>query len=147
MDNRASLIEPCYPGLSIRQQCALLGVNRSSLYYTPQETDQKTPNLLRLIDEVYTQYPFFGTRQMVSYLKRHYAYSVGRARVRRLYQLLGVEAVCPGPNTSKPHPENKIYPYLLRGVEIIRPDQVWNGHHIPALNQRVGVFSGDYRLV
>ncbi|MEQ1395199.1 IS3 family transposase, partial [Salmonella enterica] len=79
-----SLIEPCYPGLSVRQQCALLDVNRSSLYYTPEETDQETLDLLRLIDEVYTKYPFFGTRQMVSYLERHYACHVGRSRVRRL---------------------------------------------------------------
>jgi putative transposase len=124
--NRAELIEPCYPGLSVRQQCVLLDVNRSSLYYSAAEVDQETLNLLRLIDEIYTKYPFFGTRKMVSYLERHHACSVGRSRVRRLYQTLGIEAVCPGPNTSKPHPENKIYPYLLRGVSIMRPNQVWS---------------------
>jgi len=124
--DRGRLIEPGYPGLSVRQQCALLDVNRSSMYYTPEEETKETLNLLRLIDEIYTKYPFLGTRKMVSYLDRHHACSIGRSRVRRLYRLLGIEAIAPGPNTSKPHPENKIYPYLLRGVEIMRPNHVWS---------------------
>ena len=88
--------------------------------------DEETLSLLKLIDEIYTKYPFFGTRKMVCYLERHYGCNIGRARIRRLYQLLGIEAVCPGPNTSKPHPEHKIYPYLLRSVEIKKPDHVWS---------------------
>lgn len=126
MDNRLSLIEVDYPGISVRRQCDLLAVNRSSLYYQPEEINAENLNLLRLIDEVFTKYPFFGTRKMMAYLERYHACSLGRARVRRLYQLLGIEAICPGPNTSKTHPEHKIYPYLLRGVEITRPDHVWS---------------------
>jgi len=124
--NRAKLIEPEHSELSVRQQCDLLEVNRSSLYYEPAETNPETLALMRLIDEVYTKHPFFGTRKMVSYLERHHTCHVGRARVRHLYKLLGIEAISPGPNTSKPHPENKIYPYLLRGLEIAGPNHVWS---------------------
>ena len=124
MGNRLDLIESNDSELSVRRQCTPLGINRSSLYYKPKEIDMGTLKLLRLIDEVYTKYPFFGTRQMVSYLRRHHSCNVGRSRIRRLYHLLGIEAVCPGPNISKPHPENKIYPYLLRGVTIKQPDHV-----------------------
>jgi len=81
--------------------------------------------LLRLLDEEYTRHPFYGSRRMKKYLVEC-GYSVNRKRVQRLMQQLGLVGMSPGPNTSKPHPQHKIYPYLLRGVDIIRPNQVWS---------------------
>ncbi len=81
--------------------------------------------LLRLLDEEYTRHPFYGSRRMKIYL-RDCGYNVNRKRVQRLMQKLGLVGMSPGPNTSKSHPEHKIYPYLLRGVEITKPNQVWS---------------------
>lgn len=81
--------------------------------------------LLRLLDEEYTRHPFYGTRRMRKYLAEC-GHTVNRKRVQRLMQQLGLVGMSPGPNTSKPHPQHKIYPYLLRGVDIIRPNQVWS---------------------
>jgi hypothetical protein len=102
---------------------------------------------MRVVDEVYTQYPFFGSRQMSSYL-RSKGHNVGRSKIRSIYERLGLQAVCPGPHTSKPHPEHKIYPYLLPDVAIVQRNQVLeHGHHIYTHAQRVCVFNGYYRLV
>jgi putative transposase len=119
------MLEPCHPQLSLRQQCELLNINRSSYYYRPVEVDEETLKLMKLVDEIYTLYPFFGTRQMVSYLLNQ-GMEVGRTKMRGIYKRLGLQAVCPGPHTSKPHPEHKIYPYLLRDIEINEKDQVWS---------------------
>lgn len=119
------LLEPNHPNLSLRQQCKLLGVNRSSYYYHPSMPDDETLLLMREVDEIYTRYPFFGSRQMVNYLRLH-GKDIGRGSIRHIYELLGLRAICPGPHTSKPHPEHKIYPYLLRGVEINRCNHVWS---------------------
>lgn len=123
--DRRDLLEPNHLKLSLRRQCELLEINRSSYYYQSTPIDKDMLMLMRLVDEVYTQYPFFGTRQMVSYLKRQNT-DVGRTRMRNIYNRLGLQAVCPGPHTSKPHPEHKIYPYLLRDVAITERDQVWS---------------------
>lgn len=82
-------------------------------------------NLLELLDEEYTRHPFYGSRRMKLFLK-DCGYSINRKRVQRLLQTLGLVGMAPGPNTSKPHPQHMIYPYLLRGVDIIRPNQVWS---------------------
>lgn len=119
------MLEPNHSELSLRCQCQLLGINRSSYYYQPVPIDEELLALMRMVDEIYTQYPFFGTRQMVSYLRRQ-GIAVGRTRMRGIYNRLGLQAACPGPHTSKPHPEHKIYPYLLRDVEIVQKDQVWS---------------------
>jgi len=87
--------------------------------------DEHDSLLLRLLDEEYTRHPFFGSRRMRKYLC-DCGYVVNRKRVQRLMQTLGLVGMAPGPNTSKPHPQHKIYPYLLRGVDIIRPNQVWS---------------------
>lgn len=126
MDNQLSLIDAEYKGISVRRQCALLGVNRSSLYYQPEEVNAENLELLRLVDEIYTKHPFFGTRKMMAYLERHHAYSLGRTRMRRLYQILGIEAIYPKPHTSKAHPGHKIYPYLLCNLKITHPNHVWS---------------------
>lgn len=125
--DRRSWLEPGYPALSIRQQCVLLGINRSSVYYTPRVilVDDETLGLLRVVDEVYTRYPFFGTRQMASYLRTK-GYGVEREQIRGIYERLGLRSLAPGPHTSKPHPEHTIYPYLLRGAMIKTPDHVWS---------------------
>jgi len=81
--------------------------------------------LLNELDEEYTRHPFYGTRRMTKYLRGR-GYAVNRKRVQRLMKKLGLSGMAPGPNTSKPHPEHKIYPYLLRGLDIIRPNQVWS---------------------
>ena len=79
---------------------------------------------MRRVDELYMDFPFYGSRQMARHLRREGTVA-GRHRVRRLMRLMGLEAVCPKPRTSEPHPEHKVYPYLLRGVAVERPDQVW----------------------
>ena len=88
-------------------------------------TDKDELVLLRLLDEEYTRHPFYGSRRMKKYLDEC-GHSVNRKRVQRLMQKLGLVGMSPGPNTSKPHPQHKIYPYRLRGVDIIQPNQVWS---------------------
>jgi putative transposase len=123
--DRKLLLEPDHEGLSIRRQCELLDINRSNIYYVKRVPGEEELKLMRKVDEIYTKYPFFGTRQMVSYLRLR-SYDVGRGQIRGIYEQLGLRATCPGPHTSKPHPEHKVYPYLLRDVAIVSRDQVWS---------------------
>lgn len=117
-------VEMDHPVLSLRRQCELLEINRSSFYYTPAATDAHTLVLMNLIDEEDTRHPFYGSRKIMRFL-REAGYWINRKRVQRLMGLMGLEAICPGPNTSKRRQENKVYPYLLGGLEITRPNQVW----------------------
>lgn len=110
--------------LSIRHQCELLDLNRSTVYYKPTEPDAETLELMRRIDEIYLQYPFFGARRIKALLRRE-GKMVTRRRVGRLMKLMGLEAIYRKPKTSKPAPENKVYPYLLKGFDITKPNQVW----------------------
>lgn len=118
------LVETDHPVWSLRRQCGLLAINRSSLYYQPVEVDPETLALMNLIDREYTRHPFYGSRKITRFLKKA-GYPVNRKRVQRLMRLMGLEAICPGPNTSRRSQEHKIYPYLLEGLEITRPNQVW----------------------
>ena len=118
------MIEREHQSLSVSRQCRLLGVSRSTLYYRPLGESAQTLELLRRIDELYLQYPFYGSRQMVRHLARE-GVRVGRHRVRRLMRLLGLEAIYRKPRTSVTNPEHRVYPYLLRGLTIERPNQVW----------------------
>lgn len=111
--------------LSVRRQCELLNVNRSSLYYKPQTADDFSLQLMRLIDEEYTRHPFYGSRRMTAFL-RNLGHDVNRKRVQRLYGMMGLEAVYPKPNLSRRNQEHKIFPYLLRGMSIERINQVWS---------------------
>lgn len=115
--------------LAIATQCKLLAVTRSVVYDKPKRDQTQVGELeltlLKLLDEEYTRHPFYGTRRMTKYM-RGCDHAVNRKRVQRLMQKLGLSGMAPGPNTSKAHPEHKIYPYLLRGVDIIRPNQVWS---------------------
>ena len=119
------MIEPEQCQISIRRQCALLGLNRSSLYYVPAQQTQENLLLMRLIDQQYTRTPFYGSRRMSAWLERE-GYQVNRKRVQRLMGLMGLEAIYPKPHLSLPSTEHKVYPYLLRGVEITHPNQVWS---------------------
>jgi putative transposase len=112
-------VEPGHPEISLRRQCELLGVNRSGLYYQPRGEGAENLKLMRLIDEEYTRRPFYGSRRMMWWLHEQ-GYQVGRHRVRRLMELMGLEAVYPKPRLSQPGEDHKIYPYLLDGVAITR---------------------------
>ena len=121
---RKSLVQRGHPQASLSLQCQLLGLCRSSLYYRSQEPDAEALALMRRIDELYTAHPFYGSRQMSRHLLRE-DFAAGRDRVRRLMRKMGLEAIYCRPRTSQPHPGHRVYPYLLRGVEIERPHQVW----------------------
>ena len=110
--------------ISLLLQCKILKISRSSLYYTPVGFNAETLELMRQIDKSFTQHPFFGSRQIAAYLPRK-GYHAGRHRVRRLMKVMGLEAIYKRHNTSKKHPKNRIYPYLLRNMQITRPNQVW----------------------
>ena len=127
MDNRREWIERDHPILSVRQQAEILGINRSVIYYErrPKVLSEEQLMLLRLVDEIYTKYPFMGSRQMSSFISSHH-YPCKRHETRWAYEQLGLQSVAPGPHISKPHPEHKIYPYLLKGLEIVRPCQVFS---------------------
>ena len=123
MTPRRELVEPNAP-LSMRWQCELLGVNRSSLYYEPVEPDGEQLALMRRMDELHLKHPFFGSRMMTQILKAEGS-AVNRKRVQRLMRLMGLESTAPKPNTSKPAPEHTVYPYLLRNLTVSRINQVW----------------------
>ena len=107
------------------RQCELIELARSSYYYTPMATESpENLRLMRKIDELYLQRPFFGYPRMTGWL-RDLGWNVNPKRVARLMRLMGLQAVMPGPHTSRRHPEHRVYPYLLRGLTITAPDQVW----------------------
>ena len=110
--------------LSIRRQCALLGISRSSVYYAPRGESAENLALMRRMDALSLQYPFYGSRQMARHLRRE-GVAAGRRRVRRLLRLMGLEAIYRKPRTSDAQPDHHVYPYLLRELKIDRPDQVW----------------------
>ena len=113
-----------HPDLSLACQCALLGISRSSLYYQPTHAKVKDLELMTLMDRQYLKTPFYRSRRMSVWLRRE-GYLVNRKRVRRLMRVMGIEAIYRRPNTSRPSPENKVYPYLLRGLEVSGVNQVW----------------------
>lgn len=117
------LIEPGSEQITISRQAELVGISRSSIYYAPV-VDPCKEELMRLIDEQYTLAPFYGSRKIAEALKRQ-GHEVNRKRIQRLMRLMGIEAIYPKPNLSRPHPQNKIYPYLLKGVKTGRNNQVW----------------------
>jgi putative transposase len=126
LEERRRCIEADHPSLSIARQCELIGLSRASYYRGEPIAGEDAENLelMRLIDEEYTRHPFYGSRKMVMWL-RSQGHAVNRKRVRRLMRRMGLQSVAPKPNTSRPAPQHKVYPYLLRGLEITRPNQVW----------------------
>ena len=112
--------------LSVREQCRLLDVARSTVYYEPQGPSTSDLAVMRRLDEQYTATPFYGVERMTASLHR-VGMRIGHNRVRRLLRVMGLEAVYPKPRLSAPGgPEHRIYPYLLRGVRIDRPNQAWS---------------------
>jgi putative transposase len=113
--------------LAISRQCVLVSVARSTVYapHLVAEPSEQELVLLAELDAEYTRRPFYGSRKMVVYL-RGLGYTVNRKHVQRLMRILGLAGMAPGPNTSRPHPQHKVYPYLLRGMMVTRPNQVWS---------------------
>ena len=118
------MIEADHRRLSVARQCALVSISSSAFYYRPAGETPLNLALMRLIDEVFLETPWYGSRQMARHLRRQ-GYTVGRKRVRRLMARMGLAAIYQQPRTTVPHPEHRTYPYLLRGLRIERPDQVW----------------------
>lgn len=124
-EERKAMITPDHPSLSVSRQCKLVSISRSSFYHAPRGESPENLALMRRIDELFLKYPFYGSRQLVRQLRRE-GIGAGRHRVRRLMRLMGLEAIYQAPRTSAPHPAHRIYPYLLRGMTIDRPNQVWS---------------------
>lgn len=119
------MIESIHAPISVRRQCELIGLNRSTLYYLPAAESELNLELMHWIDEQYTKTPFYGWPRMTAQLRRA-GYAVNPKRVRRLMRLMGLQAIYPKPCTSPRGAEVMIYPYLLRDLEIVRPNQVWS---------------------
>ncbi len=124
-DRRRQLIDPAHTALPVTRQCELVSVSRSSFYYEPVGETAANLALMRLIDEQYLATPWYGTRQMVRHFRRH-GQVVGRKRMRRLMRQMGLVAIYQRPRTTIAQPEHKVHPYLLRGLAIDRPNQVWS---------------------
>jgi putative transposase len=120
IEDRRRWIDPQPPRLTVLQQCELLDVPRSTYYHQPRPESEENLRLLKMLDELYQDYPFFGSRRMAFTLE------VNRKRIQRLMRILGIEAHYPKPNLSRPAARHQVYPYLLRGVSIERPNQVWS---------------------
>ena len=124
-EHKRPLVEPGHPALSVRRQCELLGLSRSSLYYEPGGEAAEDLRLMRRVDEQYTARPFYGSRRMTIWLNEQ-GEGVNRKRVQRLMRVMGLEAIYPKPRLSLAGKGHRIYPYLLRGVKVERKDQVWS---------------------
>ena len=118
------MVEPGHPQLSIARQCQLVSISRSGFYHRPAGETPLNLELMRLIDAQFLEPPWYGSRQMARHLRRK-GCAVGRKRVRRLMARMGLAPIYQRPRTSTPHPEHQVFPYLLRGMVIDRPNQVW----------------------
>jgi len=118
------MIEKCNKKISIVQQCELLEISRSGFYYEKSGEKSRNLEIMKLIDRIHTSYPFYGFRRIRQEL-RNYNFNVSKKLIIRLMKLMGIDVIYPKPNTSKPNPDHKIYPYLLRGLTIGRCNQVW----------------------
>ncbi len=121
---RKAMITREHPELSLSRQCEVLSISRSSFYHAPMGESPENLALMRRIDGLFLKHPFYGSRQMARQLRRE-GVCIGRHRVRRLMRLMGLEAIYQAPRTSAAHPAHRIYPYLLKGLAIDRPNQVW----------------------
>lgn len=123
--DRRALIDRNHPEISINRQCDLLEVSKGALYYQPASIDPYTLSLMDIIDEQHTSTPFYGSRRLTAYLNAK-GHEINRKRVQRLMRLMRIEVIYPKPKLSRRLENHKIYPYLLRGVNIERPDHVWS---------------------
>lgn len=119
------IVDKTNRALSISRQAELLALSRSSIYYAPR-VDPEELKMLQALDQVYTKYPFYGSRRLKFALADEYGIKINRKHVRRLMRLLGIQAIYPKHRTSIPAPGHKIYPYLLKNLAILRPNQVWS---------------------
>jgi len=119
------MIEPDHEELSVREQCMLLGLNRSTLYYAPRKIDKEADTLMRRIDELHTAHITWGSRKIRDALRLE-GYAVNRKRVQRLMRLMRLRVVFPRRHHDRLPPDHEVYPYLLRGVSVDRPNQVWS---------------------
>lgn len=123
---RRQMVDPSYKDIPVSVQASLLEVNRTSLYYRPKEYDEEDLKVKADIDRIYTAHPEFGYRRITVWLNKYEACRINHKAVLRHMRQMGIQAVYPRSNTSKPNPANKIYPYLLKGLTISRPDHVWS---------------------
>jgi putative transposase len=123
---RKQMVDPSCKGIPVSVQASLLGINRTSLYYRPKEYKEEDLKIKADIDRIYTAHPEFGYRRITVWLNKYEDYSINHKAVLRHMRQMGIQAVYPRPNTSRPNPANKIYPYLLTGLAINRPDHVWS---------------------
>lgn len=121
---RKAMVSKSHARLSVTRQCKLMSIARSTYYFASKGESKQNLQLVRLIDEQFLATPWYGSRQMTRYLRRQ-GYKIGRKRVRRLMRKMGLMPVYQAPRTSKPHPEHRVYPYLLRNLNIERPNHVW----------------------
>jgi putative transposase len=119
------MVDSQHPDITQRRQCQLLGLNRAGLYYQAAQESAQNLQLMRLLDEQYTRFPFYGVLKMTQWLRTQ-QYQVNAKRVRRLLRKMGLMAIYPKPNLSRAAVGHKVYPYLLRGVAIERVNQVWS---------------------
>ena len=124
MKQRRSMIDNSYTELSIVQQCRLLSLHRSGFYYQPCGESEENLAIMRLLDEQYFKTPFYGVRRLTAWLRRA-GYSINRKRVKRLMELVGWQTLYRKPFTSKADKQHPVYPYLLKGLDISKADQVW----------------------
>ncbi len=140
------MIEPELREPSISRQCQLLSLSRSSFYYAPVPISAEDLELMRQIDEQYLKTPTYGSRSMARHFRRQ-GRKVNRKRIQRLMRLMGIEAVYPKPHTSRPHPEHRIYPYLLRDLSIEhRQPGVGGRYHLRSHGPRLYVPGGGHGL-
>lgn len=125
LEDRRKMININDNNLSIAAQCDLVLINRSSYYYKAKSLTTKDIEIMNIIDETYTQHPYYGTRRMSKYLQAK-GYDISRKVLRRYYRIMGLEAVYPKMNLSKRNQAHKVYPYLLRDVDITKVNQVWS---------------------
>jgi len=118
------MIDPSEPNVSVMRQCQLLHISRATFYYKHKPVKAEDLELMRLIDEQYLKTPSWGSRSMRNHLRR-LGFRINRKKVQRLMRLMGLEAIYPKPKTSRPHPQHKVYPYLLKNLKIDRCNQVW----------------------
>jgi putative transposase len=124
-EGKRAVIEPAHPQISIARQCDLVGLPRSTYYYQGQGESEENLTLMRLLDQQYTDTPYYGVRRMTAWL-RSQGYHGNHKRVARLLHTMGIEAIYPTPHLSQGHPTHRVYPYLLRDVPITRVHQVWS---------------------
>lgn len=122
---RKELVDKAHKKLSINKQCNLLSIHRSGFYYEARPLDALNLELTKVIDKEYTLHPFRGVPSMTTFLREDLGYPINKKRIERLYKLMDIQAIIPGPHTSKGNREHKKYPYLLRNMKITHINQVW----------------------